>query len=47
MRGDSGFCVAPSELNKKIFVVIHALTGVAIECRPFGPVPILIYGVKS
>jgi hypothetical protein len=26
MRGDSGSCVAPSELNKKTFVLIHALT---------------------
>jgi len=31
MRADSGFCVAPSALNQQTFVLIHALTGVAIE----------------
>jgi hypothetical protein len=36
MRGDSGFCVAPSELNKKIFVLIHALTGVVLKVGPSG-----------
>jgi hypothetical protein len=31
------FCAAPSVLIRLDTVLIHALTGVAIACRPFGP----------